>query len=72
MHEARKLTLPVPTEHRLRNRLRRFNLSMWQLGEICGVSRGYISQMLCGTSPMPIEIEQKLEDLLKQLEVENG
>ncbi len=72
MHQMLRTVIPVPTAHPFKERLRKFNLSMWQLATICGVTRGYISQMLCGTSPMPIEIEQKLEDLLKQLEIENG
>lgn len=72
MGNTHKIAIPVPNEHPLRRRLRQHNLSIWQLSNICGVSRGYMSSMLVGTSPMPKEFEQKLEDLLEQLEVENG
>jgi hypothetical protein len=72
MSTNRKITIPIPNEHPLRGKLRQHKLSIWQLSSICDVSRGYMSAMLVGTSPMAREIQQKLEDLLKQLEAERG
>ncbi len=72
MNKKATIVIPSPLEHPLKARLRAYKLTTWQLAELCGVSRSYLAQMLCGTAPMTQEIKQKLEDLLDQLEVENG
>lgn len=66
------LVVPRPMEHPLKAKLRAYKLTTWQLAELCGASRSYLAQMLCGTAPMTPEIKQKLESLLDQLEAENG
>ncbi len=63
------IRIPEPLEHPLRERMRG-RLSTWQTAELCGVSRSYMAQMLCGTAPMPPEIKVKITEVLDQLEAE--
>lgn len=67
MHKKHRVFLPSPKSHPLRDKLKKLEVTTWQISQLCGVSRGYMSQMLCGTATMPRDIEQKLLDLLRKL-----
>ncbi len=62
------IVIPRPLEHPLKARLRAYKLTTWQLAELCGVSRSYLAQMMCGTAPMQSEVEERLREILMNLE----
>ena len=57
-------------EHPLRPEVRRLGLTHWQLRRLLGgrPAESVLSRMLFGVQPMPEEIEEKLRQVLTEVE----
>jgi hypothetical protein len=64
-------TFYFPKKHPLKKEIRYRRLKLWQLRNLTGVSESKLSRYLNGVDPMPFQLEQRLERILRLLNDSN-
>lgn len=61
-----------PNQHPLKKEFRRRRIKLWQLRNWTGVSESNLSRYLNRIDPMPGNVERRLEEIVKVLEMKSG